>query len=170
MAQVLCPRLPTISFERPFEPPDFKFIQIKYRCVHIHTNISVYSCIYFIYMCICVWMYMQTHIPTCTLLPWCRLPGCFHPFRNFQHCCFDSAQHYLLLLCGHQGRASAWRTSVRQHCTCSQQAAPLRLRALHPTRAIIKEDRYFGVGEGSGCCSVCRQCEHLQPVGEIRAG
>lgn len=115
-------------------------------------------------------MYMHTHIPTCTLLPWCRLPGCLHPFRNFQHHCFDSAQHYLLLLCGHPGRASAWRTAVRQHCTCSQQVAPLRLRALHPTRAIIKEDRYLGVGEGSGCCSVCRQCEHLEPVGEIRAG
>lgn len=40
----------------PFKSPDFKFIQIKYMCVCIHTNIhvSVYSCTYFTYS-VCVW-------------------------------------------------------------------------------------------------------------------
>lgn len=130
----------------------------------------MYIVVFILYMCVSIWIYMHTHIPTCVLLPWCWLPGYLHLFRNFQHCCSDSAQTYLLLLHGHSGHASAWRTSGRHHYLCSQRGFPLRLRALHPGRAVIKENGYLGVGEGSGCCRLCRQWQHLQPAGKTRAG
>lgn len=128
----------------------------------------MYIVVFILYMHVS--MYVHTHISPYVLIPWCWLAGCLHLFRNFQHCCSDSAQCYLLRLYGHPGRASAWRTSVRHHCTCSQRDVPLRLRAPHPVRAVIKENRYLGAGEGWGCCIVCRQCKHLQHAGETRAG
>lgn len=146
-------------------------MQMKYVCAcYANICIKVHSCTYFIYKCVCIWMYMHTHIPKCILLPWCWVPCCWHFFRNFQYWSSDSIQPFLLFLRGRLRQASALRTSVRQHCTCSQQAAPLRFPDLHPTGAVIKENRYLRVGEASGCCMVCRQRKHLQPACETRAG
>jgi len=126
-------------------------------CVYIHKYLQVYIVVFISYTCVSMYECLCTHFTMCVLLPWCWLPGCLHLFQNFQHCCSDSAQRYLLLFHGHPGRASAWRTSVRHHFTCSQWAVPLRLRALHPARAVIRENRHLEVGQGLGCCMVCRQ-------------
>lgn len=107
---------------RPFKPPDFKFIQIKYRCVYTreytHTyftysvcvpGMNVYACRH---SCICSWPLV--------LATWL-----FASLQNLQAYCSDSSQCYLLHLHGHPGFASDWRTSAR-HCTCSLQTV-LRL-------------------------------------------
>lgn len=114
------------------------------------------------YECICTQIFLQVFLAPEAK---CWLPGCLHLFRICKHCCSDCAQCYLLLLHGHPECACAWRTSAR-HCTCSLQAFLLRLWALHPSRAVIMENRHLGVGEGSGCCTVRRQC---QPTDETRA-